>query len=233
MKLIYFQKIVDFTKFLFFHSFLTSKITVWKLREFSLTLTHFWQKFRQSNVFTKEITEEIIWRNIPGKLISRKFCLNQIVNCFTCFDFTKYSYWRLLCFHEIFLEPLFESNQEEGLATISRFKFTTALHRILSSDVIMKKELQKKVCFCVEMENQVSLSVEDDFAVHWRGVHFNTLFSSKLITNQSKLVAMFISHWFAIFFDRYSCFSRSECQNEDLFWPLFTTFWQIQTGRAI
>ena len=32
--------------------------TVWKLREFSLT--HFWQKIRESNVFTKEITRELI-----------------------------------------------------------------------------------------------------------------------------------------------------------------------------
>ena len=29
--------------------------TVWKLRKF--TLTHFWQKFRESNTFTKEITK--------------------------------------------------------------------------------------------------------------------------------------------------------------------------------
>ena len=39
--------VVDFTKKL-----------VWKLREFSPT--HFWQKFRESNVFTKEITKELI-----------------------------------------------------------------------------------------------------------------------------------------------------------------------------
>ena len=35
---------------------------VWKLLGFSPT--HFWQKFRESNVFTKEITKELIWRNI-------------------------------------------------------------------------------------------------------------------------------------------------------------------------
>ena len=29
--------------------------TVWKLRKFALTL--FWQKFRENNVFTKEITK--------------------------------------------------------------------------------------------------------------------------------------------------------------------------------
>ena len=36
--------------------------TVPKLQRFSLT--HFWQKFRERNVFTKEITKELIWRNI-------------------------------------------------------------------------------------------------------------------------------------------------------------------------
>ena len=41
--------------------------TVWKLRKFSLKL--FWQKFRESNVFTKEITKELIWRNIFGESI--------------------------------------------------------------------------------------------------------------------------------------------------------------------
>ena len=32
--------------------------TLWKLRKFILTL--FWQKFRETNVFTKEITKELI-----------------------------------------------------------------------------------------------------------------------------------------------------------------------------
>ena len=31
---------------------------MWKLLR--LSLTHFWQKFRESNVFTKEITKELI-----------------------------------------------------------------------------------------------------------------------------------------------------------------------------
>ena len=35
--------------------------TMWKFRKF--TLTHFWQKFRESNVFTVEIAKELIWRN--------------------------------------------------------------------------------------------------------------------------------------------------------------------------
>ena len=34
---------------------------LWKLRKF--ILTHFCQKFRESNGFTKEITKELIWRN--------------------------------------------------------------------------------------------------------------------------------------------------------------------------
>ena len=36
--------------------------TLWKLRKFSLT--QFSQKFRESNVFTKEYTRELISRNI-------------------------------------------------------------------------------------------------------------------------------------------------------------------------
>ena len=36
--------------------------TVWKMLQFSLT--HFWQKIREINGFTKEITKELIWRNI-------------------------------------------------------------------------------------------------------------------------------------------------------------------------
>ena len=35
--------------------------TVWKLWKF--TVTHLWQKFRENNVFTKEVTKELIWRN--------------------------------------------------------------------------------------------------------------------------------------------------------------------------
>ena len=36
--------------------------TVWRLRNF--TLTHFWQNFRESNGFTKELTKLLIWRII-------------------------------------------------------------------------------------------------------------------------------------------------------------------------
>ena len=35
--------------------------TMWKLLRL---VSHFWKKFRESNVFTKEIAKEIIWRNI-------------------------------------------------------------------------------------------------------------------------------------------------------------------------
>ena len=38
-----------------------SLLTTWKLRKFTVTLL--WQKFRESNVFTKENTKESIWRN--------------------------------------------------------------------------------------------------------------------------------------------------------------------------
>ena len=59
--------IVDLTNFFsvrdnfsFFHT--AVKRTVWKSWNFSLTL--FQQKFRESNGFTKQITKELIWRNI-------------------------------------------------------------------------------------------------------------------------------------------------------------------------
>ena len=61
--------------FLFFHTMvwkvpitifteksIFSPCTVWKLPKFALTL--FWQKFRQSNSFTVEITKLVIWWNI-------------------------------------------------------------------------------------------------------------------------------------------------------------------------
>ena len=59
--------IVDLTNFFsvrdnfsFFHT--AVKRTVWKSWNFSLTL--FQQKFRESNGYTKQITKELIWRNI-------------------------------------------------------------------------------------------------------------------------------------------------------------------------
>ena len=42
------------------------KCTMWKLLHFSLT--RFWQKFRESNVFNNKITKELIWRNILVRL---------------------------------------------------------------------------------------------------------------------------------------------------------------------
>ena len=45
--------------------------TVLKSRKFTLTL--FWQKFRQSNVFTKESTKKVIWRNIFSVRINFSF----------------------------------------------------------------------------------------------------------------------------------------------------------------
>ena len=60
----------SFTKTLLSQNFLKKKTvrvrvripphTVWKVLRFSLT--HFWQKFRESKDFTKEITKELIWR---------------------------------------------------------------------------------------------------------------------------------------------------------------------------
>ena len=50
--------------------------TVWKLQKF--TLTHFWQKIRESNVFGKEITNE---------LISRKKIWWEEISCFSTLCF--------------------------------------------------------------------------------------------------------------------------------------------------
>ena len=38
--------------------------SLWAAHCCGFNLSHFWQKFRESNVFTKEITKELIWRNI-------------------------------------------------------------------------------------------------------------------------------------------------------------------------
>ena len=50
---------------------------LWKLRKF--ILTHFCQKFRESNGFTKEITKELIWRNIF--LVRLNFSFFHTVHC--------------------------------------------------------------------------------------------------------------------------------------------------------
>ena len=55
------------TKYFFVESefLILSHCVVWKLQKYSLTL--FWQKFRESNVFTKEL----IWRNILSVIWER------------------------------------------------------------------------------------------------------------------------------------------------------------------
>ena len=45
--------------------------TVWKLRKFTVTLI--WQKFREINVFTKENTKELIWRNFLWVTVNFSF----------------------------------------------------------------------------------------------------------------------------------------------------------------
>ena len=52
----------DNSNFTLCHDHEKHPVPVWKFRTF--TLTHFWQKFRESNVFTIEIAKELIWRNI-------------------------------------------------------------------------------------------------------------------------------------------------------------------------
>ena len=51
---------------------------LWKLWKFSLTL--FWQKFRETNSFTKEITK-LIWRNIFSVRVNFSFSTPWFTNC--------------------------------------------------------------------------------------------------------------------------------------------------------
>ena len=53
--------------------------TLWKLQKFTLTL--FWQKFRETNVFTKEITKQLIWRNYFSVRVNFWFSFSHSVNC--------------------------------------------------------------------------------------------------------------------------------------------------------
>ena len=59
--------------------------TVWKLRNFAATILS--QKFRESNVFTKELYSELIWRKkkLTWQWISSfsKLCSTQYGNCET------------------------------------------------------------------------------------------------------------------------------------------------------
>ena len=61
------QKLCETNKQLFFEFWKTDFTKFFENnsshRNFSL-LTHFWEKFRETNVFTKEITLELISRNI-------------------------------------------------------------------------------------------------------------------------------------------------------------------------
>ena len=74
--------------------------TVWKLWNFSLTL--FRQKFRESNVFTKEITKEMIWRNILimksqfPEFLQSKYTVVKISLLFTTSFCLKIVSWAVL-----------------------------------------------------------------------------------------------------------------------------------------
>ena len=59
-----------------FCNFYNYNITVWKL-----CLTLFWQKFRESNVFTKQITKKLIWRNIFSVRLNFSFFHNVNMQC--------------------------------------------------------------------------------------------------------------------------------------------------------
>ena len=97
---------------------------VWKLLRFSLT--HFWQKFRESNDFTKELTNEAIWRNIfwwdwifrfstqyIAVLLKNQHFFRQI-DIFTRVDFTEIfseiAFYQMdyLCTLEQFTIPIFK-----------------------------------------------------------------------------------------------------------------------------
>ena len=84
--------------------------TVWKLRKFSLTL--FWQKFRESNVFTKEL--KLIWRNILSVIWER---ISHFFNTVVKLSLEKYivkSIWRMnVDFTEILLKRLKHSGAEK------------------------------------------------------------------------------------------------------------------------
>ena len=87
------------------------QITLWKLRKF--TITHFWQKFRESNVFTKEP----IWR----KKVRENFAVfhthsvvekREIIigKKFRQINYLVISLVKTLhCFHEIFAKKVWEN----------------------------------------------------------------------------------------------------------------------------
>ena len=65
-----------------------SIITLWKLWKFTV-VTLFWQKFRESNVFTKEYTKELIWRNFFNVTVNFSFFHTVIIYNFV--DFLRIS----------------------------------------------------------------------------------------------------------------------------------------------
>ena len=79
-KYITFYQKVDLTKdffwlmynYLHFSSLHSTDYTEWQLLRFGLA--HFWQKFRESNVFSKENTKASIWRNIFLVGLNFSFC---------------------------------------------------------------------------------------------------------------------------------------------------------------
>ena len=61
-----------------------------------LTLTHFWQKFRESNGSTRLITKELIWRNVfGGKMIDllslKKYFVKSIIKTLFSRNFSQKS----------------------------------------------------------------------------------------------------------------------------------------------
>ena len=80
----------------------TLSTVVWNLRKFSLTL--FWQKFRESNVFTKEITNKLISRNFffdkEGEFL---VFYTAILEIYFCKYYVKSTDLPKKCFHEIIL----------------------------------------------------------------------------------------------------------------------------------
>ena len=87
-----------------FQSYIT---TVWILRKF--TLTHFWQKIRESNGFTKEVTREMISRNFfQWEWIFRFSTVWKFVSRFVCHS----DLGSQTCHFDIFSDEEIRSTQE-------------------------------------------------------------------------------------------------------------------------
>ena len=87
--------------------------TVWKLQKFSLT--HFWQKFRESNGFTKWITKELIWRNIFLVRVNFEFFYKVIL------QLDLHSYHILLMLLCQLLDICFMTNHLNFLTDLGKF----------------------------------------------------------------------------------------------------------------